>query len=299
MEAPLVSVVIPVLNGERTIRECLASVLHGNYPADRREILVVDNGSTDRTVEVVASHPVQLLHEPRRGAAAARNRGIAASQGAILAFTDADCIATTSWLRELVAGFTDPAVAAVEGEVSPYPSAGPVERYAAMIGSHTRESRVNNPLAPFVNTANVAFRREVFQRIGCFDTHFPAAGFEDVDFSWRFFRESDLTLSDNRKAIVFHRARSTTRDFFCQHLRYGRGLAVLQAKYPARLPWTWRDELRAWCAAAGLGWRAATTALRQGLQGGATTDTLDLYYGFLRKLAVRQGFLWGILMRER
>jgi GT2 family glycosyltransferase len=152
-------------------------------------------------------------------------------------------------------------------------------------------------LYPFVDTANVAVRREVFLRIGTFDPRFPAA--EDIDFSWRLFREPDLKLRYNPNAIVFHRARSTARGFFRQHLRYGRGLAALQAKYPARLPWTWRDELRGWYTVAAIGWRAAAAALRHGMRGGSNVDALDLYYGFLRKLAVRQGFLWGVLRRGR
>lgn len=78
-----------------------------DYPPERREILVVDNGSRDRTGQIVASYPVTLLREVLRGPAAARNRGIEASRGQLLAFTDADCVVTTRWLQELVLGFED------------------------------------------------------------------------------------------------------------------------------------------------------------------------------------------------
>ena len=60
-QLPLVSVIIPVLNGERTIRECLVSFLRMDYPSEQREILVVDNGSTDRTAEIIKSFPVRYL----------------------------------------------------------------------------------------------------------------------------------------------------------------------------------------------------------------------------------------------
>ncbi len=63
---PFVSVIVPVLNGERTIRECVVSLLKTDYPVERRDILVVDNGSTDRTAEIVKSFPVRYLREERQ-----------------------------------------------------------------------------------------------------------------------------------------------------------------------------------------------------------------------------------------
>ena len=146
-------------------------------------------------------------------------------------------------------------------------------------------------------TANVAFHRDVFHRIGIFDTRFPSAGGEDVDISWRFFQETDRKLLYNPKALVFHRHTSTVSGLFFQYMRYGRGYAFLREKYPARLPWGWRQELRAWSAVAGFAWVAARAALRYGLQGGKKMDVYDPYLTFLRKLAARIGFLRGILMR--
>ena len=294
---PFVSVIIPVLNEERTIRECLVSLLGMDYPPERREILVVDNGSTDRTAEIVKSFPVRYLREERCGISYARNRGIEASKGEILAFTDADCVVTTGWLRELVQGFEDEGIGGVEGETVAYLPVTPAEHYMARRGSHSYRARLYSPFAPFVNTANVAFRREVFNRIGIFDTRFP--GGEDVDISWRFFQETDLRLPYNPRAVVFHRHRSTVRGLISQQTRNGRGIAILRAKYPARLPWSWRQELRAWSAVAGFAWIATRAAIRYRLQGGKKMDVYDAYFTFLRKLAVRVGFLRGTLARGR
>ncbi len=116
IEQPLISVVVPVRNGERTIRDCLASLLRMDYPETRRELLVVDNGSTDRTAEIIKSFPVRYVSEGCRGIPHARNRGIEASQGAIVAFTDADCVVDAAWLRELVRGFEEEGIGGVEGE---------------------------------------------------------------------------------------------------------------------------------------------------------------------------------------
>ena len=294
---PFASVIIPVLNGEGTIRECIVSLLKMDYPVERREILVVDNGSTDRAAEIIKSFPVRYLREERRGASYARNRGIEASKGEILAFTDADCVVTTGWLRELALGFEDEGIGGVEGETVAYPPVTPIEQHQARMGSHSYRTRSFSFLAPFVPTANVAFHREVFHRIGLFDTRFPSAGGEDVDISWRFFQETDRKLRYNPKALVFHRHTSTVRGLFSQYMRYGRGIAILRVKYPARLPWCWRQELRAWSAVAGFAWIAFQAAIRYGLRGGKKMDVHDVYFTFLRKLAVRVGFLRWTLAR--
>ena len=98
------SVIVPVFNGADTIGECLASLLALDYPPSGFEIVVVDNGSTDGTAAVVAGlgGRVRLLHEPVRGASAARNRGVRAARGRLVAFTDADCAVEPHWLARLV-----------------------------------------------------------------------------------------------------------------------------------------------------------------------------------------------------
>ncbi len=290
---PFISVVVPVWNGERSIRECLASLLRMDYPETRRELLVVDNGSTDRTAEIIKNFPVRYTWEGRRGIPYARNRGIEASRGTIVAFTDADCVVSSGWLSELAQGFEEEGVGGVEGETVDYPPATPVEQYTAKRRNFSYQSRLISPLSPYVITANVAFRREVFDRIGLFDPRFK--GGSDVDFSWRFFQEADLKLRHNPRAIVFHRHRQTVSEFFSQHLRNGHALAILRAKYPAKLPWRWSQEVRACWVVARLGLIATSAAIRYGLQGGAKDEVYDCWFAFLRKLAVRVGFLRGTL----
>ncbi|MEK6276720.1 MAG: glycosyltransferase [Actinomycetota bacterium] len=287
---PFVSVVIPVLNGERTLGDCLVSVLRNDYPADRREVLVVDNGSTDRTAEIIRSFPVRCLRAPRRGAARARNRGIEASSGEIIAFTDADCLASTGWLRELVNCFDAEEVGGVAGEVLPYPPRTSAERYAARIRHLSPERYLRRPIFPFAVTANLAFRRQVFDLVGLMDPRSPRGG-ESTDFCTRFFRGTGLQLRLASRAAVFHRHRTTVRDLLHQQWSYGRGHAFLYIKYRDEIPWGWPQTVSVYLdllrTASGLG---ATTVGY--LIGRRRRDDLE-FAGFelLRKVALRAGFI--------
>ncbi len=178
--SPFVSVIIPVLNEERVIRECLNSLVELDYPPERREILVVDNGSTDRTAEIIKTFPVRYLWEERRGASAARNKGIEASKGEILTFTDADCVVTTGWLREVVKAIDEEGVGGVAGEVVAYPPKTPAEWYAAKVRHLSPRKYLFRPIMPFAVFANLAFRRGVFEKIGLLDEGFLRG--ESTDF---------------------------------------------------------------------------------------------------------------------
>lgn len=98
---PLVSVVVAAPDAEGELDRCLASLLDIDYPAGRYELLIVDNGSRDRTAEIVKRFPVRNLDEPRSRVSHARNAGIRASRGDVVAFTDPDCLVSKQWLWDL------------------------------------------------------------------------------------------------------------------------------------------------------------------------------------------------------
>ncbi len=104
-DIPQVSIIIPVFNGQYTVRDCIDSLLNLNFPAEDREIIIVDNHSSDRTPEILAEYGdlIQCDWEGQRGAAAARNRGINSCRGKWVAFTDADCVVDSNWLSSKVA----------------------------------------------------------------------------------------------------------------------------------------------------------------------------------------------------
>jgi cellulose synthase/poly-beta-1,6-N-acetylglucosamine synthase-like glycosyltransferase len=229
-DQPSVSVVVPVRDGVGTIGDCLDAILATDYPADRREILIVDNASTDDTAAQIHSRPVRYLREPKPGVSNARNRGIAESTGEILAFVDADCLVEPQWLTELVRPFEDPEVGAVGGNLEHVPATTPAERQSArMLGNWQQFAFNSNPAYPI--TANAAYRREVIDRIGAFDPHMTRA--QDVELGLRFQERSGRRLAFAENATARHRNRTTQFGFFRQQLGWAYGAGLVGAKFEA------------------------------------------------------------------
>ncbi len=222
--------IVPVRDGEPTIADCLDAILATDYPPEHREILVVDNGSSDGTADLIRTRPVRYLNEPRRGVSNARNRGIAESTGEILAFLDADCLVEPRWLTELVRPFEDPEVGSVAGDLQHAPPTTAAERQAArLLGDWQRFAFSSNPAYPI--TANAAYRRDVLERIGPFDPHMTRA--QDVELGLRFQERSGRRLAYAEKATARHRNRSTQLGFFRQQLGWAYGAGLVGAKFEA------------------------------------------------------------------
>jgi len=179
-EIPTVSVVVPVLNGCRTIETCLKSLLAMDYPQDRFEIVVVNNGSTDRTTEILSHfrNKVKLLTEAKRGPSAARNQGIRGSSGDIIAFIDADCIADAGWLRNLVGPLQDNSVGIVGGRILSRRPCNSIEMFGEEIHDHQKAIEVFRP--PYAISMNWASPRRVLVEVGLFDESFKATGTNDA-----------------------------------------------------------------------------------------------------------------------
>jgi glycosyltransferase involved in cell wall biosynthesis len=290
---PVLSVVVPARNAEATLGQCLASIRRCADPGVPWELVVVDNGSSDRTAAVARSHGARCVAEARRGRAYARNRGLEASRGSIVAFTDADCVATGGWLRELVRAFEDASVAAVAGEFAPFPPRTPAERYAAARHRWPQRDALASA-RPYAATANLAARREVFERLGGFDPFFDTA--EDQDFGWRLFA-SGAEVAYRPSAAVLHRSRATIRGLFAQHAGWAYGAALLHARHG--LPWGARRELAMWMRLAATAAGVARRAVLR-LRGEVSTAELELAFcEAVRQCARRVGGLAGQLEARR
>ena len=211
------SVVVPVRNAEATITECVRSLLElRGDPAP--ELVVVDNGSTDGTREALRAFGdrIVVLHEARRGAAAARNAGISASRGELIAFTDADCIVEPDWLAELASALDDPRVGVAGGTILATRDANQVELFGESVHDHRSAIDVYRP--PYAITMSWASPRRVLEQVGGFDEGFLRC--QDVDLSFRIV-QAGYRLAFVPGAVVRHHNESTLGGLFREGFTHG------------------------------------------------------------------------------
>lgn len=244
IDFPTVSVVVPIYNGERDLSGLIDGLLGQTYPADRVEFLMVDNGSCDRTPQLLAAavqtaqtQGLTLKHLSEtdvQSAYAARNTGIRAATGEIIAFTDADCYPKPNWLAELVQGFQDEAVGLMVGEVVAFPSTTWLEQFAERKNLLSQKATLANRFCPYGQTANVAIRAKAFEGVGLFRPHMTTGG--DADLCWRLQKEGGWQLQFAESAQVQHHHRTNFKDLRSQWYRYGKSSRYLHQLYGVKLP---------------------------------------------------------------
>jgi O-antigen biosynthesis protein len=229
-DSPRVSVVVCTYNGARTIRDCLNGLLDLAYPDF--EVIVVDDGSTDATARIAGEYPFRLIRTPNRGLSSARNTGLAAASGEIVAYIDDDAWPDPHWLHYLVQTLSGTAHAGVGGPNLPPPGDGFVADAVALAPGGPMHVLLSDRVAEHVPGCNMAFRRDCLVAIGGFDTRFRTAG-DDVDVCWRL-QDQGWTLGFSAAAVVWHHRRNSVRAYWRQQRGYGRAEALLEAKWPER-----------------------------------------------------------------
>jgi GT2 family glycosyltransferase len=228
---PRISVVVCSRNGAATIGKCMAGVAALDYPDF--EAIVVDDGSTDATAEIVGEFPgVRLIRTAHRGLSAARNAGLAAASGELVAYLDDDARPDPGWLRYLARAFASSSHAGIGGPNIPPPMSRAVAQAIAKAPGGPVHILLTDTLAEHIPGCNMAFRRDALLRIGGFDERFRVAG-DDVDVCWRL-QEGGETLGFSPAAAVEHRPRTTLRGYWRQQRGYGRAEALLERKWPER-----------------------------------------------------------------
>ena len=186
---PKVSVIIPVYNGERTLRACLHSVL--NQTCKNYEVIAVDNNSNDRTKEIIkdfqAKHRrLKYIFEQKKGRGAARNAGIMKSKGEIIAMTDADCIVPVDWLEKITMPIiknNENAAIGSEANFSKDYCSKQIQRQ----NQEFRNARCDGKYINYFDTKNCAFKKDVLSRIGMFNPMLKNS--EDSEFGMKILLE--------------------------------------------------------------------------------------------------------------
>ena len=229
----IISVIVPTHNRHTALIQCLRALATQRFPSEEYEVIVVDDGSTDRTIETVQALaeeiPVRIivLRQARRGPAAARNLGVRHAQGKFVAFLDDDSVPEPDWLAEMVSAFDNaPNVGGVSGRrvarAEPGTLASLIEKYI-----YTPQRSVA--------TNNIAYRKVVVDLVGGFDEKFPVPAWEDVDLAARVQdRGYRIIFSDH--AIVTHPCEGDWPTFRRKGIINGLGLAYFVRKYLFRRP---------------------------------------------------------------
>lgn len=234
MDYPAFSVVVPTYNRPAQLKGCLQALSEIDYPRDRYQVVIVDDGSMQPLDDVVAPFrtapdteldtklDIALLRQQNAGPAAARNAGAQLAKGDYIAFTDDDCMPAANWLKQF----------AIALQSNP----------SAMVGGHTINALQNNLYSTasqalidyiyeyygstaegiFFASNNIAMSRSQFLEIGGFDESFPLAAAEDRELCDRW-QQFGYPMQYAPQATILHAHALSLKSFWRQHFGYGRG----------------------------------------------------------------------------
>jgi glycosyltransferase involved in cell wall biosynthesis len=226
---PKVSVVVASYNGDRTLRACLESLRYLNYPD--YEVILVDDGSTDDTPAIAKAFPeARMIRHENRGLSVARNTGIAAATGEIVAFTDSDCRADENWLRYLVGDLLNSEFVGMGGHNFLPPDDSLVAAAVMVSPGGPAHVMLTDREAEHIPGCNMAFYKWALEEIGGFDPTFRKAG-DDVDVCWRL-QQRGHKIGFSAAGFVWHYRRSTVKAYLKQQAGYGEAEALLARKHP-------------------------------------------------------------------
>jgi lipopolysaccharide/colanic/teichoic acid biosynthesis glycosyltransferase/glycosyltransferase involved in cell wall biosynthesis len=196
----MISVIVPARDAAHTTRDCLSAVLSQENIDVDFEVILVDDGSTDDTAAIAEQMGVRVIRQDPAGPGAARNAGVAASKGDILAFTDADCVPSEDWLFQLMQPFTDSETVGVKGAYLTK-QRGLLPRFVQAEYSYKYRRVAAQKRIDFIDTYSAAYRRGPFVDNGGFEESMPAA--QDAEFSFRLARKG-YRLAFAPQATVYH-----------------------------------------------------------------------------------------------
>ena len=213
---PFVSIIIPALNSEKTLDACLNAIWSMDYPKDRLEVILVDNGSTDGTVKIAKKHNIRIFIKPKVNISVLRNFGAKMARGEIYAFVDSDCLVQRDWLKSAIQILNNSSVGATGCGYEIPPNASWIEKSWFVLREASRK-KVN-----FIPAGNLIIRRKVFEQVGGFNENLVTG--EDYNLCDKIKRAGYLVISDNSICAVHLGNPKTLRIFFKKEIWYGLGM---------------------------------------------------------------------------
>jgi GT2 family glycosyltransferase len=227
---PSISVVLCSHNGEETIRDACEALNRLDYPD--YEVIVVNDGSTDATPEIVKGYGFRLINTTNRGLSSARNLGMESAGGEIIAYLDDDAYPDPHWLKYLAVAFLGKNYGGLGGpNISPAGDGFIADSVSNAPGNPTHILLTDQD-AEHIPGCNMAFRKSALQEVGGFDPRFRIAG-DDIDVCWRL-QEQGWKLGFNPAAMVWHHRRNSVMAFLRQQLNYGKAEGLLERKWPEK-----------------------------------------------------------------
>jgi glycosyltransferase involved in cell wall biosynthesis len=226
--APFVSIVIPVFNEERYIAECLNSVGNLNYPAERLEVILVDNGSTDRTLEIARNYPIRILVKEYVKVGAVRNYGVSHARGEIIVFLDSDCVVEPAWLEEGVKKLSDETKLVLGGQYLMRDNPSWLERYWVLSNSRTQVYQTT------LVGGCIFIHKSMFESVNGFDESLNSG--EDSDLTNRL-RQQGVTVTIDPSLSVVHLGYPSDVSAFIKRQAWH------SADYVSKLPGSLKDKI--------------------------------------------------------
>lgn len=215
---PSVSIVVTVYNAERTINKCLDSIMKLERFNDKLDVVVIDDGSTDNSANLVSKYPVRLIQKKQGGYPSAMNTGIRAAHGEIVVIVDSDIYVARDWLTKILEEFNDPKV----GIVSGYVATAPTKKFWAKLAGYELEARYRKLKTKYVDHISstcTAYRKKLFNDIGFFNELLKRDS--DENLAHRAHRKG-WKIVFRKDAKCFHTWKGSLKSYFKQQLNDAR-----------------------------------------------------------------------------
>ena len=227
IEWPFVSIIIPVFNEEGVISKTLKAILEMDYPRDKLEVIVVDDESKDATIaeiKTISDKRIKIIYNKHVGIgnSSAKNAGIKAAKGELIATVDSDSFPMPNALKNIVSHFTDKSVMAATAAIRVHKPKNILETIQSV---EYALGTVSRRLIGFLDSVTVTpgplsvYRRELFEKVGNFDTQNLA---EDQELAFRI-QSKNYKIIPSLSTLVYTQVPSTFSTLMSQRVRWNRG----------------------------------------------------------------------------